>query len=146
MSGLVHSAASGSIPVPDMSSLIARLEAAAGGSQALTDDTLRAMGFTTKRYPMDSDRYWIVPGDERHPLPPWCDKITVSLDAALALAERVLELRGPININVCLAGSAQAQIYPDDPCGVHVQAVASSPALALCIAILKAKAQGEGNG
>lgn len=69
-----------------------------------------------------------------------------SLDAALALAERVLEDRGPININVCIAGSAQAQIFPMDPCEPHAQVVAATPAVALCAAILRAKADERGKG
>lgn len=125
----------------DMQELIARLEAAAGGSQALTDDTLRALGFVTKRYPMDSDRYWIVPGDERHPLPPWCDKITVSLDAALALAERVLPGWVYMLVNDYCDYFRAELVRPESSV---VKAVAETMPLALCIAILKAKAQGEG--
>ena len=117
----------------DLSALIARLEAAEVGSFALDKQILAALGFTWRgmAYWNSENEMWSGPS-----------ALTRSLDAALALAERVLEERGPININVCLAGSAQAQIYPVDPCGPHEQAVASTPALALCIAILRAK-QGE---
>lgn len=128
------------IPVRDMSALIARLEAAVGGSPALTDDVLKALGFVTKRYPMDSDRYWIVPGEDRHPLPPWCDKITVSLDASLALAERVVG-----NREWLVEGKDRPLGRVHRVClGIVGPVYASTPALALCIAILKAKAQGEG--
>lgn len=140
MSGF-HSGLTASIPVEDMFALIARLGAASGGSQALTNDTLRALGFVTKRYPMDSDLYWIVPGDDRHPLPPWCNKITASLDAALALAERVLPGCR------CMAGSrglkgdkARAAVIP--VAGRMAGAKAHTPALALCIAILRATLDG----
>lgn len=67
------------------------------------------------------------------------EPVTTSLDAALALAERVIEDRGPININICLAGSAQVMIDHIDPCGFPLAlAVAPAPALALCVAIMKA--------
>ncbi|MFN4296747.1 MAG: hypothetical protein ACK4FB_07875 [Brevundimonas sp.] len=61
-----------------------------------------------------------------------------SIDAAIALADRVLDVRGPLNINICLAGSAQVQIHDMDPCGATHQAVASTPALAVVIALLRA--------
>lgn len=137
---MVHSAASGSIPVPDMSALIARLEAAeTGGAELdyLIDEAFsewRNIGGGWAVHKVTGER---VTNSFSYPAP-----VTTSLDAALALAERALDQRGPININVCLAGSAQAQIYPTDPCGPHVQALAPTPALALCIAISKAKEGG----
>lgn len=139
---IAHSAAkSGFIPGSDLSALIARLETAEAGGREL-DVALawhrwvepKMWGSTNAK----GEPVWKVERDgKRVPLPAY----TSSLDAALALAERVLEERGPININVCLAGSAQAQIYPPDPCGHHVQAVGQTPAIALCIAVLKAKSQ-----
>lgn len=70
------------------------------------------------------------------------EPVTTSLDAALALAERVLDQRGPININICLAGSAQVVIDSVGPCGpVMAQVVARTPALALCAAILRAQSE-----
>jgi hypothetical protein len=137
---MVHSAEVGSIPVPDMSALIARLEAAEAGSRELNGDVASAtVGFMA----------WDG------------EPITQSLDAALALAERVLpdHMRGPISL--CIAGSAEAYIDHVDPCGDSVKAFGKTPALALCICILwaiqhgyeaagvvspnlKAKAQGEG--
>ena len=67
---------------------------------------------------------------------------TASLDAALALAERVLDQRGPININICLAGSAQVVIDSVGPCDpVMAQVVARTPALALCAALLRAQSE-----
>lgn len=125
----------------DMQELIARLEEVEAGSRELDLRVFERFDLVDGERWTDADLEYALTDPDCTISPP---RLTTSLDAALALAERVLELRGPININVCLAGSAQAQIYPDDPCGVHVQAVASSPALALCIAILKAKAQGEG--
>lgn len=61
-----------------------------------------------------------------------------SLDAALALAERVrvAPYTGPITLTI--AGSGQAYIDHSDPCGMGVQAFGNTPALALCLAILKA--------
>ena len=67
---------------------------------------------------------------------------STSLDAALALAERVLDERGPININICLAGSAQVVIDSVGACDpVMAQVVARTPALALCAAILHAQSE-----
>lgn len=67
-----------------------------------------------------------------------------SLDSALALADQVLDdagiLRGPLNINICLAGSAQVVIDSNDPCDpVIAQCIAQTPALALCLALFSAR-------
>lgn len=124
----------------DMQELIARLEAAEAGSIELDVAIWDAMGG------------WSV----SHP-----PAYSSSIDAALALAERVLpdHMRGPISL--CIAGSAEAYIDHVDPCGDSVKAFGKTPALALCICILwaihhgyeaagevspilKAKAQGEG--
>lgn len=133
----------------DLSALIARLEAAEVGSRELDAAVCMALGYVCPASKAPSqitidpmDPHWAIYEDGGAECTDMFSSVTTSLDAALALAERVLEERGPININVCLAGSAQAQIYPVDPCGPHEQAVASTPALALCIAILRAK-QGE---
>lgn len=68
---------------------------------------------------------------------------TTSLDAALALADRVVKRRGPIDLSIC--GSAQVMIHHQDPCGnMLASAFAATPALALCIAILKAKESSNG--
>lgn len=62
---------------------------------------------------------------------------TTSLDAALALAERTIARRGPIDMSIC--GSAQVVIHHHDPCGSPLaSAFGKTPALALCIAILQA--------
>ncbi|WP_292229403.1 hypothetical protein [Brevundimonas sp.] len=109
------------------SSLIQSLEAAEGGSREL-DYAIKA---------------WLEPHDEYWALRVAADW-TASLDAALALAERVLDQRGPININICLAGSAQVVIDSVGPCDpVIAQSVARTPALAFCIAILRAKEGGQ---
>lgn len=117
---------------PDHSALIERLEAAHATGIIMESEAIALQSALGLEDAYDTDWKQCC----------W-NALKGSLDAALALAEEALEMRGPININVCLAGSAQAQIYPDDPCGIHAQAVASTPALALCIAILRAK-QGEG--
>jgi hypothetical protein len=74
-----------------------------------------------------------------------CPEFTTSLDAALALAERVLKppYTGPISLTI--AGSGQAYIDHIDPCGMGVQAFGRTPALALCLAILKATNQEQPN-
>ena len=109
-----------------MTDLIARLEAAEAGSRELD----RLIGEATDS-PMGMSGDVVGLG---------YDHFTTSLDAALALASRVLDQRGPININICLAGSAQVVIDSVGPCNpVMAQVVASTPALALCAAILRAK-------
>lgn len=65
---------------------------------------------------------------------------TSSLDAGLALADRVLDLRGPIHVSICLAGSAQVVIDGIGACAPTLaQSVARRPALALSAAILRVK-------
>ena len=125
---MVHSAEDGSIPVPDMSALITRLEAAGAGSIELDVAIWDAMGG------------WSV----SHP-----PAYSSSLDAALALAERVLpdwawEIRldrGGASVQTAPAWWMEGLAAPDEG---GVSCDGKTPALALCIAILKAKAQGEG--
>jgi len=69
-------------------------------------------------------------------------RFTASLNEALAMAELALDQRGrgPININICLAGSAQVVIDSAGPCDLPLaQVVASSAALAVCAAALQAR-------
>lgn len=142
----------------DLSALIARLEAAEVGSRELDAAICIAANyvgahqdFTPENLRLaddaDEDDSWLdyeVAGDDCTDTTP---KLTTSLDAALALAERVLPL-----------WCAVAEWTPsnDHPSGnkgcasVHLlggggsgRVAAKTPALALCIAILRAK-QGEG--
>ena len=117
---MVHSGASAYIP----GELVARLEAASEGSRAL--DVSLAME-TTHPYGFDSEREI-----DAYPHP------TTSIDDALALAKHLdlAPFTGPISLTI--AGSGQAYIAHIDPCGEGVQAFGRTPALALCIAILKA--------
>lgn len=152
----VHYAEDSCVPVPDMSALIARLEAAEAGSRELSRSVLTALGGIDRSDPRDACDTWAIANH-------WFSgtSVTSSLDDALALAERVLpdHMRGPISL--CIAGSAEAYIDHVDPCGDSVKAFGKTPALALCICILeatrhgyegeaavspnlKAKAQGEG--
>ena len=110
----------------DLSALIARLEAAEVGSREL-DWAVGAALFT-------GVRGCAAPN------------ATTSLDAALVLAERVLEgwrwlvqQLGP-NYEASLTISNGAFLLTSDP---EVYAIGKTPALALVIAILRAK-QGEG--
>lgn len=69
--------------------------------------------------------------------------VTTSLDAALALAERVLP--GWVwMVESHRDGRATAWLSEFNAYGEGEQVLGNSPTLALCIAILKAKAQGEG--
>jgi len=104
--------------------LVARLEAASVGSRAL--DVSLAMK-TTHPYGFDSEREI-----DEYPHP------TTSIDDALALAKHLnlAPYTGPISLTI--AGSGQAYIDHTDPCRIGVQAFGNTPALALCLAVLKA--------
>jgi hypothetical protein len=128
------------------SELLARLEGASEGSRELDALVFRAFGepLPTEFAEHGIRLTWQPDGKATMPLgdlqvaytPP---AYSTSIDAALALAERVrvAPYTGPITL--AIAGSGQAYIDHIDPCGMCVQAYASTPALALCIAILRAK-------
>lgn len=146
---MVHSAEDGSIPVADMSALIARLEAVETGSAELDyliDEALSEWrniggGFAVHK----------VTGERRRNSFDYSAPVTASLDAALALAERVLpgwvyQIDVQSDLSWVLAAPdwwAPALAQGPEARGGQ-SSVAKTPALALCIAILKAKAQGEG--
>jgi hypothetical protein len=130
----------------DVTGLVERLEKATGGPRSLEKDILRALGYHMRRVPMDSFVYWAknetgfplvdVLGDD-------CDNFTASLDAALALVERVLP-----GWDICLSRVKGDEAVtwnavvgePDSFSGS--EATSPTPALALCLAALKALAQG----
>lgn len=78
--------------------------------------------------------------------------VTESLDAALALAERVLPgwLWDVTTITTAIGGIRKPLAVVMDPDGdnddIRTYGSAATPALALCIAILKARASSEGEG
>ena len=115
----------------DNTSLIARLESAGEGSVELDREVWTACGMAPQFHgPFDAAGKGVWNGPH----------LSHSLDAALALAERVIEKRGPIDISIM--GSAQVTIHADDPCAnVLADAYAATPALALCLAILRASEQ-----
>ena len=135
---MVHSAEDGSIPVPDMSALIARLEAAETGSAELDyliDEALSEWrniggGFAVHK----------VTGERRRNSFDYTAPVTTSLDAALALAERVLPGCGWSVSMDDRMGWYQSDIGKDHYlfAGEPSRSLARTPALALCIAILKA--------
>lgn len=134
----------------DLSALIARLEAAEVGSRELDDSVVISAfdGEMMDWWDEATQQHQIKAGDgSRVNVTP----ITTSLDAALALAERVLPGWA---MNVCLDkdrdgtllgwSSQVARHGLEGPVGRDRWfGVAPTPALALCIAILRAK-QGEG--
>lgn len=157
---MVHSAEDGSIPVLDMSALIVRLEAAEAGSRELDaaiSDELDPIANQHDGYP----GRW--PFAEGSPLSLRTPAVTTSLEAALALAERVLPgwAWGVSNVPGLISDGI---LYQPDGLGgfsTSVRVGHKTPALALCLAILraiqhgyeaagevspnlKAKAQGEG--
>ena len=101
-----------------MTDLITRLEEAAQGSRELDVLIQNALR------PHDNSVWWMAQ-------PP----VTTSLDAALALAERVLP--GCL-VSLFLHGNATASVECKTAGRVKTEGLATTPALALCLAILKA--------
>ena len=138
----------------DMQKLIARLEAAEAGSRELDALVWKALNPRGEIAIKGAGRPGLV--DWRCRIPgatianSWTNpgRYTTSLDAALALAERVgfPAYSGEIQPS----GRWKWKIASNAPLGASVRGpkwpsgVAKTPSLALCIAILKAKAQGEG--
>ena len=125
-----------------MEDLIKRLEAAEAGGPALNVCVARAFGW---HVPERLYAGWHDPEGNHVGLPP---NFTTSLDAALALAERVLPFHTATIVKYRTNGgefkpSSQANllcVYGEirEHCGR-----AATPALALCIAILRAKMETE---
>lgn len=132
-----------------MSGLIERLEAAEAGSTDLDATLFRHFGseLPTAFGPMRVDLEWQDDGSALMPIgemqvrfsaPP----VTTSLDAALALAERVLpgwtwvaDGGGKSRATGVVIGEGAGEDEGPDPA---FTGKASTPALALCIAVLKA--------
>lgn len=111
-----------------MSGLIERLEAAEFGSREL--DSSVAGQFCNDVESDDGD-FWWGPFDQQATRVP---DFTTSLDAALALAERTM---GGVSIDLLIRDHRTLceLNWPSNT----VHSSAKTPALALCIAILKAK-------
>lgn len=108
--------------------LVARLEVASEGSDELDHAMSMATGILLTGIKENGE--WGVKKGR------W----TQSIDAALALAQRALprEWRGPIDL--CIAGSGIAYMNATDACGpLPIKQFGNTPALALCIAVLKAR-------
>lgn len=142
---MVHSAEVGSIPVADMSALIALLEASETGSYVLDEIVIYALCKSRFRtciagLPDDQGGLWMYEFDGHAPSSAL--RVTQSLDAALALAERVLPGKfWTVYAAYRIEGRMTYGVNLDDDSDTSYS---KTPALALCIAILKAKAQGEG--
>ena len=124
----------------DLSALIARLEAAEAGSRELDDAAWFAATGEKASYPFDDETDPHI----RYGTLAWVrlPRSTTSLDAALALAERVLP--GWV-WNMGNDTRCWAHLWNDLPTydGNPSMGRAATPAVALCNAILRAK-QGEG--
>jgi len=129
-----------------MTDLIKRLEEVEKGSGAFDKElALLLGGYTLERRGKDR-KEWFYPVDQEwfyrkdsHELP----RYTTSIDAALALAERVLPEGWTVEIKSGARPFNRAIIHPkytmenkQDRCPMGLSK--GSPALALCIAILKA--------
>ena len=125
----------------DLSALIARLEAAEAGSRELdahVEVAARAFGAAKTGLAREHWAVWrasssgiVGDGATQYASAP----VTTSLDAALALAERLIEHR---LWNLWKSSRGYVASFEGD-----IYSRSSTPALALCIAILRAK-QGEG--
>lgn len=120
----------------DLSALIARLEAAEAGSRELDEAISDALCVRKNRNFIAGlpDELWMYEFEGHAPSSAL--RVTQSLDAALALAER-MRMNGPCYLYRC--GVKEWGFHFED-CDT---AYAKTPALALVIALLRAK-QGEG--
>ncbi|CAM2954927.1 hypothetical protein BDI01nite_22460 [Brevundimonas diminuta] len=129
----------------DLSALIARLEAAEVGSRELDGAICAALGeqpeWATKNHAPTQPQLWTDGKPGLHAREWLCPRYTTSLDTGLALAER---LPGWV-WNMGNDTRCWAHLWNDLPTydGNPSMGRAATPALALCIAILRAK-QGEG--
>jgi len=134
----------------DLSALIARLEAAKAGSRELDAEVLRALGYS---YHLDFGCGWFSnPKHHGRLYGNGQSSVTTSLDAALALAERVLPEGRMIGIQQNRwsdlveqkrrAWAAYIEWHEDGE-NFEISPVAPTPALALCIATLRAKLEAE---
>ncbi|WP_298700967.1 hypothetical protein [uncultured Brevundimonas sp.] len=133
----------------DLSALIARLEAAEAGSRELDAAIPRALGWDVHNARRNG--LWVVPFGEYDTCDPddmfELGEFTTSLDAALALAERVLPgwawmvRHWPEDQGNGIAGWT-AYVRATDCELVGSGPVFSTPALALVIATLRAKLYG----
>lgn len=135
-----------------ITSLIEKLEGAEVGSNRLSDEVLSACGYAETRFPMDSCTYWVHPSAPKSPLSVAQESVTTSLDAALALAERVLPGwywragRTPLghwHYGRYTYGWVHLSRTDASNCdrGDEATGWAATPALALCAAILRAQSE-----
>lgn len=119
--------------------LLAKVESAAEGSYNLDAELAKALaGWTYERRGNDRKEWWReanVADFYRHDRPP---RYTASLDAAVALAEKVLP---GYKIGLTIEGGAhRASVYVGDSGGPTFKiGRGANPALAICHAIIKAK-------
>lgn len=128
---MAHSAQEGSVPTETLSALIATLEKAGAGSRELDEKVAVA---TTHPYGVDAIDWDGFPA------------YTTSLDAALALAERVHPGFHAALYTSDGGKSRQAMITVPSRTDGPFTATAATIPLALCIAILKAQASNPSGG
>lgn len=126
----------------DITSLIEKLEGAEVGSYGLDGLVLEATGH---KYHLDFGSAWYArPGHNERIYGNGPARVTTSLDAALALAERVVPGTSPgVSKNV-FHGYWSAWLHQNVDGACHVVGDASTsttPALALCAAILRAQSE-----
>lgn len=118
----------------DLSDLIARVEAATGPDREIDVAILRALPIEGGWFSVWPDHLTWDSLDAGKFAPP----LTASLDAALGLAERVLPgVMWQVGFDPD-DGSMCARLVTVPPPCAHVKANHDTPALALCLAILKA--------
>lgn len=133
----------------DLASLIARLEAAEGPSREL--DALIAVALDIRAHwmkgdpaPLIAERDGVVRLGKRGPGYEPC-RFTASLDSALSLVPEGPRWWWTVNFVEGAYGAIITHYKTDDPADgwlFHEHAEGAAPALALCLAALKARAQG----
>jgi hypothetical protein len=123
----------------DLSALIARLEAAEAGSRELDDAVWLAATGEKASYPFDDETDPHI----RYGTLAWVrlPRSTTSLDAALALAERLFPAHAKTMTGNAASGFV-AFLIPRGGQPIGAKKTFSDAALALCIATLRAKLDG----
>lgn len=115
-----------------MLDLIERLEKAAGPNFEMEHLIAEAAYPHLRGFRRPGAAGWVGPGWSTSAPPPY----TASLDAIMALIGEKSPLRGPIALE--MAGSGFCAIESTEPCQDPVTAWGNTPALACCIALLRA--------
>ena len=129
-----------------MTDLITRLKSATEGSRELSDDVLRAWGWTRRlwNYPrqLDKEWCWFEPECTAEPVTERPDPSRSVDDAIAGVPGGMIWRCGGPPRHWCIIGRPSPKGSFHNAGGKYVSCNAPTPALALCIAIEKARAAG----